>query len=197
MQNHFESLKEIKLRDNKIKICKKKFYGNIQQDKFANFAITNFIDYFNDLQGFKIIFEIILSVNQSMIPNGKPFYLHFDVMQYLMDLLENINNYVILKEVFSKDIQSVKQCLSERISNLSEVEIKEIDKVTIENISRNLRIILDPDDKLIYDILNLNFHLKCVNSKSLPKRIKGITEINNLIQKLETREKSTNLSNSE
>lgn len=189
-------MKEIKLRD-KSKICRKKFYGNLQQDKLANFAIVNFIDYFNDLQGFKLIFEILLTPNQSLIPNGKSFYLHFDLMQYFSDLLENINGYVILKEVFNKDIQNLKQSVSERISNLSEIEIKEIDKVCIENISRNLRTILDPDDKLIFDYLSLNFYLKCVNSKSLPKRIKGITEINNIIQKLETREKSTNLSNQE
>ena len=190
-------MKDVKLRENKLKICRKKFYGNLQQDKLANFAISNFIDYFNDLQGFNIIFEIILNQYQSLYPNGKPFYLHFDLLQYFTDLLENINNYVILKEVFNKEIQNIKQTITDRLSNLSEVEIKDIDKTTIETIARNLRIILDPDDKLIFDILNLNFHIRCVNSKSLPKTIKGITEINNIIQKLETKEKSTNLSNSE
>jgi len=111
--------------------------------------------------------------------------------------MENINYYVILKEVFIQEIQNLKQSISDRIFNLSEAEIKEIDKVKIENIARDVRIILEPDDKLIFDLLTLNFHLKCVNSKSLPKRIKGITEINNIILKLETKEKSTNLSNQE
>lgn len=114
-----------------------------------------------------------------------------------MDLFENINYYVVLKDVFNKDIQNLIQSISDRIANLSEVEIKEIDKIKIENIARNLRTILEPDDKLIFDFLTLDFHLKCVNSKSLPKRIKGITEINNIIQKLETREKSTSLSSQE
>lgn len=180
-----------------MKICRKRFYGNLQQDKMANFAVVNFIDYFNEIQGFKLIFDILLSQNQSFLPNGKPFYLHFDSIQYFLDILENTNYYVNIKDVFNKEIQNLKQSVSDRISNLSEVEIKEIDKVTIENISRNLRIILDPEDKLIFDYLTLNFHLKCVYSKSLPKRIKGITEINNIIQKLETREKMTSLSNQE
>jgi len=169
----------------------------MQQDRMAHFAIASFIDYFNELQGFKIIFEIILNKSESLITNGKPFFLHFDFLQNFTDLLENINFYVNLKEVFSKEMNSLKDNISDRISNLSEIEIKEIDKITVENIARNLKNILDPEEKqLIFDILTLNFHLKCINSKSLPKRIKGITEINNIIQKLETREKST-ISNAE
>ncbi len=158
----------------------------------------NFIDYFNNLGGFKIIFEIVKNQYDSFLPNGKAFYLHFDLLQNFMDFLDIINYYVNLKESFTKETNNIKDIISERINNLSETEIKEVDKITIENIARSLKNIIDPEGKQqIFDILTLNFHMKCLNSKSLPKRIKGITEINNLIQKLETREKSTNLSSSE
>lgn len=209
------------------KICRKKYYTtnssfnsnqstnsinsnnpspSASKEKFANFAVVNFIDYFNEIGGFKIIFNILLEPNDSIIPSpnntnfnpssnqnvnaiaGKQFYLGFDLLQYFLEFLDNLNTYVNLREIFCKEINSLKENILLRISNLSEIEIKEYEKNIIEKIGRHIKSIIDPEDKtLLYDEINLNFHLKCFTSKNLPKRIKGITEINNLIQKVESK----------
>lgn len=176
----------MKFKENKNRLCKKKYYGNLQPDKLANFAITNFIDYFNDLGGFKLIFEILLDQHDSIMPNPKPFYLHFEFLQYFLEFIDSLGYYVSLKEIFSKEINNLKEIIFTRVSNISEIDIKEIEKQTIEKIAKHLKNIYDPEDKTyIFDELNLNFHLKCFTSKSLPKRIKGITEINGIIQNKE------------
>jgi len=137
-----------------------------------------------------------LDINDSIIPstvasantNGKQFYLAFDILQYFLEFFDYINTYVNIREIFAKEINDVKENIWQRISNLTEIEIKELEKNTIEKIGRHIKSIMDPEDKtLLFDEINLNFHLKCFTSKNLPKRIKGITEINNVIQKVEAK----------
>lgn len=137
-----------------------------------------------------------MDINDSIIPstvasantNGKQFYLAFDILQYFLEFFDYINTYVNIREIFAKEINDVKENIWQRISNLTEIEIKELEKNTIEKIGRHIKSIMDPEDKtLLFDEINLNFHLKCFTSKNLPKRIKGITEINNVIQKVEAK----------
>lgn len=158
------------------------------KDKIATFAITNFIDYFNEIEGFKLLFNIILDLNDSILPNNKSFYIPLEMVQYFLELLDNLNTFVNVREYFGKEIEAIKENIWQRISNLSEIEIKEVEKNIIEKITRHLKSILDSEDKtLLFDEINLHFHLKCFTSKNLPKRIKGITEINNIIQKVESK----------
>ena len=129
-----------------------------------------------------------MDLNDSLIPTNKQFYIGFDIMQYYLEFLDNLNSYVNIREIFGKEITAIKENIWMRISNLSETEIKELEKNVIEKIAKHIKSILDPEDKtLLFDEVNLNFHLKCFTSKSLPKRIKGIMEINGVIQKVESK----------
>lgn len=185
-------MKETKFRDVNKKICRKKLYSNIQKEKLSLFAIVNFIDYFNDIDGFNLLLNILLELNESIIPNTKQFYLSFEILQYFLEFFDNLNTYVNVKELFGKEITAIKEIIWQRITNISEIEIKELEKNVIEKIGRHIKSILDPEDKtLLFEEINLNFHLKCFTSKNLPKRIKGITEINNIIQKVETKGNQT------
>lgn len=140
----------------------------------------------------------MLSLYETNIQNFKPYYLHFEYFQYFIEIIDLSSYYINLREIFYKEISLIKENVFDRIQNLSEKDIKEIDKFTIEKIARHLKNIVDPEDKtLLFDELNLNFHLKCLTSNSLPKRIKGITEINNIIQKVDNRDLNTPLSNTE
>jgi len=181
------TLKNIKFKQNKKEICRKEYYHH-SEEIFAHFAVVNFIDYFNELQGFQIIFDILLTKSQSLLPDGKPFYLEFVFVQHFFDLLENVNFYVDLKNIFSEQMNLLNLNIKYRIKNIQLVELKPIQnniKIFVKFIKNTLGV----EDKSINSILAM-LELLIFNYESLEKDKEDILSQNmQLKSKIEHLEK--------
>lgn len=84
-----------------------------------------------------------------------------------------------------------------RISNLSEQEVKDVSYKTIQTIANCLKSLFSFDKKIsviYYEEMILNYNFKCLTSKNLEKRIKGILAINNIINLIEKKENNISYS---
>jgi len=104
------------------------------------------------------------------------------------------------KVTFNIEINQFKEMINNRLGNLTEYEIKETNKKTIQNICKSIQHMFFFDksnsDKY-YEEMILIYNFKCLCSKNLEKRIKGITSINNILEYLERGEKGFDSKNEE
>jgi len=184
------------------KICKDECYlKNSSYKNVLTFIIATLIDYFNHIGGFEILFEIIFSKFDSLLQNSNspqllptPFYLIF----YLFQIFEFIQPFIDFTANFSSEMMKFKEYFMFRINNMSESEIKEVDKYYIEGIASSIKNVFNIDNVktasgIIYEELLLNYHFKCFISKNLEKRIKGISYINKAAEFLDKKDHNKNL----
>ena len=123
-----------------------------------------------------------------------------NILDSLLSVFSIIEPYVDYTTKFNQEIDILINNSYNRILNLSENEVKEINKSTVQSIAYTVRIILSYDTKLMnkyYEEIMLNYHWRCLTSKILEKRIKGITSLNNILDYLEKKERGYDFSSDE
>jgi hypothetical protein len=158
-------------------------------------AIVNFMDYFYEKGGFKLIFDIIFGKFNSMLQSGgmnnnSTSYTPFYVIQILSQVYAFIKDFVDYTSCFTNELSKFKEYIFARVTNMTEHEIKEVDKQDIEKISYTVKKIYEKKfcGEIIAEELILNYHYKCLTSKVLEKRIKSITHLVKLIEDIKKKD---------
>jgi hypothetical protein len=102
-----------------------------------------------------------------------------------LNIIEFIEPFIEFTSKFSSEISKLKDHIYERINNLTETEIKEIDQGDIERVTYILKRLYNiGDDNMSTKMidLTLNYHYKCLVSKIFDKRLKGISNISRIIE---------------
>lgn len=110
------------------------------------------------------------------------------MLESYLNVYSFVEPLIDYKTTLNIEINQFREMINNRLSNLNEYEIKETNKKTIQNICRSIQQIFFYDqsncDKY-YEELILIYNFKCLCSKNLEKRIKGITSINNILDYIE------------
>ena len=113
------------------------------------------------------------------------------VLENLLLVFHYIEPLIDSQSVLTNEITKIKENLFIRIGNLSEQEVKDVSYKTIQTISNCLKSLYSFDKKIsviYYEEMILNYNFKCLTSKNLEKRIKGILAINHIIGLVEKKE---------
>jgi len=114
------------------------------------------------------------------------------MLESFLNIYSFVEPLIDFKTTFNIEINQFKEMINNRLSSLTEYEIKETNKKTILNICKSIQQMFFFDhsncDKY-YEEMILIYNFKCLCSKNLEKRIKGITSINNIIEYIERGEK--------
>lgn len=98
----------------------------------------------------------------------------------------------ILSPTFSHQfVTTVRDIVLQRISNMTEKELKEIDKESASRVLSELKdfftlSMTDVETAELIEKNQLNIALRFLKSTYLEKRLKGISEIKGMIEKIET-----------
>lgn len=106
------------------------------------------------------------------------------VYQYVEPLID-------FQSVFPNEITKIKENLFLRINNLSEQEVKDVVYKTIQSLAISLKSIYSFDKNIsvmYYEEIVVNYYFKCLTSKNLEKRIKGILSMNQIINLIDKKE---------
>ena len=181
--------------------CAEKYYrANTYtgESKIPSYLIAFMIDYFNEKKGFQIIYEILLQTSPSidaavaeLSNNSNYLALPFDFLQNLILVYRSVSPFIDFKQVLSTDISTLREYVYYRINNLNETELKELKKPMLVSLLWDFLNTLQIDYKVkqnMFEDLYMTYHLKCLCSKILEKRIQGITALNLIIETVEKKE---------
>ena len=164
----------------------------VNKDIVYSRSAGNFINYFAEKEGFTILKDLILyKSTDKYIHFYISNYLPFNILESIINIFTYIEPLVDFKTVFNLEINQFKELIYYRIANLTEAEIKETNIMTIKSICLSIKKIFFHDKAnydRYYEELMLFYNIKCLTSKNLEKRIKGITSINNIIDYLENKD---------
>lgn len=178
-------IKKIKPRTEKKYCSDISYKANYEKENFTVICIANFIDYFGSKNGFDLLFDIVTMRKDSgnTIPN---YPYPISTLPNFLSVFLDVDSCIHKKFNMSSQYLQVKDHLVQRISNMSENEIKETKKSTISYLSSLLKNLLSNTDKrmgmTIYEELVQIYQIKCLSSKNLNKRIQGISFLTNLIE---------------
>jgi hypothetical protein len=114
------------------------------------------------------------------------------VVQLLSQVLIYVDPFIDYTSTFTTEISKFRDYIFMRINNMTEHEIKEVEKSDIEKIANILKKVFNYDDKNVANVvaeeLTLNYHYKCLTSKILEKRIKSITHLVKLVENVKKKE---------
>jgi hypothetical protein len=147
----------------------------------------NFVNYFSEFGGFDAILEFLKLGNEleEKIP--------LDMISLLTIPFRNCN-YIFSAEFSKFFVDTIRDIIVKRLTNLSDKEVKEIDKEIVGRVLIELKDIftLSYTDIQAAEIIEssiLNISLKFLRSSYLEKRLKGISEIKLLIERVEYAQK--------
>ena len=121
----------------------------------------------------------------------KSTYLPLNMLESMINIFSYVEPLVDFKVILNIEINQIREIVGNRIANLTEYEIKETNKKTIQSICKSVQQIFFYDQsnsEKCYEEFILLYHLKCLSSKNLEKRIKGITSLNNIIDYIEKKD---------
>ena len=121
----------------------------------------------------------------------KSTYLPLNMLESMINIFSYVEPLVDFKVILNIEINQIREIVGNRIANLTEYEIKETNKKTIQSICKSVQQIFFYDQsnsEKCYEEFILLYHIKCLSSKNLEKRIKGITSLNNIIDYIEKKD---------
>lgn len=154
----------------------------------------NFVNYFNEFGGFDAIIDFLKLGNEGddKIP--------LDMIS-LMTLPFRACN-LIFSEEFSKYFsEAIKDIVCSRLNSMTDKDVKEIDKEIVGRVLSELKDIftLSMNEVKAAEIIEqnlLNVSLKFLKSSYLEKRLKGISDIKLMIERVEYAQKQQEVKNS-
>ncbi|CDW78729.1 UNKNOWN [Stylonychia lemnae] len=152
----------------------------------------NFINYFAELGGFDAIIDY-LKVGSETSEDKIPL----DIITMMTSPFKNCNE--IFSPTFAqKFVFNVRDILISRIRNISEKELKEIDKEIIGRVLNDLKEFLtlflnEEETAEIVETNQLLVALRFLKSTYLEKRLKGISEIKFMIERLDMAQKQAQI----
>jgi len=164
------------------------YHPESKNDEIKTSIIANFVDYFVYYKGLASIFEIIFSTNKEKDTDS---YIDFSILEILIDFLACMDIYLNFNLNHKDKILQLKEYISMRIKNITELELKETSVATIINILKQFRIILARSNtisNIFCDEALLNYFFNNLLSKNLERRVRGITYINKFITIITTNE---------
>ena len=144
----------------------------------------NFVNAFADMGGFDAIIDFLKCESENAEER-----IPLELFSLMTIPFRNCNN--IFSPTFSmKFVQSVKEILMNRLKNMPEKELKEIDKESVGRVLLDLKDFLtlalsDIETAEIIEANSLNISLRFLKSNILEKRLKGIMEIKIMIERIE------------
>jgi hypothetical protein len=115
------------------------------------------------------------------------------VVQHLSQILVYADTFIDYTSTFTTELSKFRDYIFLRINNMTEHEIKEVEKMDVERIANIIKKVFNYDDKncaanVVAEELTLNYHYKCLTSKILEKRIKSITHLVKLVENVKKKE---------
>lgn len=166
------------------------------KDRFSSThnQIINFVNLFGSLGGFEKIldlmkWELMEKKKQTECPDNDTIYkIPLIIVKYFLMMLDNIlgNMTSSFKEKF---LLEFKNAFFKRINSINVKEIKDIEPNTVYSLLSKIQTILDEicikDTYMLTEEAELNFSLKLLKSPYLQKKIKGMTHLKDIIERLE------------
>jgi len=95
-------------------------------------------------------------------------------------------------EFAAKFVDDVQQIVQHRLTTMSNLEIKELDKDSLQRVLQQFRMFLQialPDNKIseLIEKINLSFAVRFLNTNYLEKRLQGVGEVRNIIERVEAK----------
>ncbi len=155
----------------------------------------NFVNYFAELGGFDAILDILKQGNDTD-DNKAPL----DLVSIMTAPFKNCN--LIFSATFTEHfVTSVKEIVFQRIRNMSEKEIKEIDKEVVSKVLNDIKDFLnlhytEAQTSELVESNQLFMAHRFLKSTYLEKRLKGLNHIKNMIDRIESGQKSSKMVNS-
>ena len=189
-RNNDSFLRKLKPRAEN-KYCNENNYKpNTVKDYFSVICVANFIDYLIEKEGYKAIMDMLNQLKD----NSSEYLIPTVLIIPFITIIADIEIYIKSSKMTNLDTPGfILNSAKLRIENISEFEIKEIKKFSINQLASLVKSLLSPRDKklacLCYEEILIKFYIKNSISKLLPKRLFGITSISNIIEVLDRKEK--------
>ncbi len=120
-------------------------------------------------------------------------YINFNILDIFMDFFSAIDPIPDYNRFFSTEISQLKEYVQSRLNNMSEYEIKETNKKTMNTFTKSCKCLFDYESKtpkVFSDEILILFFYKNLTSKTLERRIKGITYLGKCIEIIERKDLS-------
>lgn len=144
----------------------------------------NFLNYFAELGGFEALVDA-LKIGNASVDERMPL----EVMSLLVQPFKQCNT--VFEAGFSqKFVGQVREILVQRFSSMTEKELKEIDKETVSGVLFNMKdfftlAMTDVETAELVEKTQLSMALRFLKSTYLEKRLKGISDIKAIIERVE------------
>ena len=145
----------------------------------------NFLNYFAELDGFEALIDALKAGNET---NEERMPL--EMISLLVSPFRTCNT--VFAPTFAASFTAqVKDILLSRLNNITEKELKEIDKDSISRTLTEMKDFFtlsfsDLQTAELIEMNQLNMALRFVKSTYLEKRLKGISDIKSMIERIET-----------
>ena len=196
-KNNEENANNIIIEDgnNKLmeKICSPGIYNNKSHifhtlnKEISSCIISYFIDYFNFIGGYKVLFRLIYSVNVLKEDN---FNILFNI-QY--SLINDLFTAKAITDSFynsnQEEIQKLKEYAINYLDKLNQNNFDKISKLELSKLCNKIFNLTEKDKQkkeILLENFNINYLIKQIQfSKKLESKISFLTELNNIIKSLE------------
>ncbi len=144
----------------------------------------NFLNYFAEIGGFDALVEAI-KIGSDMQEDKMPL----DMISLLVSPFKTCNT-VFAPTFAAQFVKSVKDILISRINNMTEKELKEMDKEQITRVISEMREFFslsmsEKETAELTEMTQLNTALRFLKCTYLEKRLKGISDIKLMIERIE------------
>lgn len=147
----------------------------------------NFVNYFAQIGGFDAIVDYL------RVGNEQEEKIPLEMISLVCSSFKNCNS--IFAETFAQQFtQSIKEIIVYRLKNMTEKELKEIDKESVGKVLNELKefFVLAMNDSETSELIEsnqLNIALRFLKSTYLEKRLKGISDLKFIIERIEWSER--------
>ena len=152
-----------------------------QGKEFVFGQFINFFNYFASINGLEAVYNIIGG------ETGKALPLHYIAM--VLDPFKNIK-FFVKKEIAEKMVEEGKNAFFDKIIRIDNKELKDLNKELMMRamglMKGFLGIVMNEDEaNKIVETHEMMFSLRLIKCPYLEKRLKGISDIKNLIERIE------------
>ena len=144
----------------------------------------NFLNYFAEIGGFDALIDALKAGNEAQEDR-----MPLDVISLLVNPFRTCNT--VFAETFASSlVEQVKVIVLNRLGNMTEKELKEIDKESVSRILTDLKdfftlSMTDIETAELIEKNKLNIAMRFLKSTYLEKRLKGISDIKVIIEQIE------------